>query len=78
MKKLQFFTNGEVTTYVDKNADTSLEEETQLSSQGFVTVGDVVDSNNVSEALTLHKERYGQDVKELSVLGILAGLGTAL
>ncbi|CAM3202213.1 MULTISPECIES: hypothetical protein [Vibrio] len=78
MKKVQFFTNGEVTTYVDQNSATSLEEEKQLFAQGFVMTGDVIETNEISDALKLHKENYGSDVKDLSVLGILGGLGSVI
>ncbi len=78
MKKVQFFTNGEVTTYVDQNSATALEEEKQLFAQGFVMTGDVIETNEISDVLRLHKENYGSDVKDLSVLGILGGLGSAM
>ncbi|MGI9281143.1 MAG: hypothetical protein ACR2PX_16175 [Endozoicomonas sp.] len=75
---MQFFTNGEVTTYLDQYARTYLEEQRQLFNQGFLTVGDIIETHDINEAFDLHKKNYGSDVKAYSTLSLLAGLTAAL
>ncbi|WP_062268373.1 hypothetical protein [Endozoicomonas arenosclerae] len=78
MKKVQFFTNGEVTTYLDQYSRTYLEEQSQLLNQGFLTIGEVVEAEDVAEAFHIHHQSYGNEFKEMSFLSILGGVAAAI